>query len=56
VRCIDVTYLDDRTVAVAADNCIEIINIDTKKTERRINTGQCCYGITYHLSCSMGRF
>ena len=44
----DVTYLDDRTVAVSTDNGIEIINIDTKKTERRINTSQCCYGITYH--------
>ena len=45
---LDVTYLDDRTVAVSADNGIEIINIDTKKRERRINTGQWCYGITYH--------
>jgi outer membrane protein assembly factor BamB len=44
----DVTYLDDRTVAVSTGNCIEIINIDTKKTERRINTSQCCCGITYH--------
>jgi outer membrane protein assembly factor BamB len=25
-----------------------MINIDTKKTERRINTSQWCYGITYH--------
>jgi hypothetical protein len=32
----DVTYLDDRTVAVSTYNCIEIINIDTKKTERHI--------------------
>jgi DNA-binding beta-propeller fold protein YncE len=45
---IDVTYLDDRTVAVSASNGIEIINIDTKKTERHINIGQGCYGITYH--------
>jgi glucose dehydrogenase len=45
---IDVTYLDDRTFAVSADNGIEIINIDTKTTERGINTAQCCYGITYH--------
>jgi hypothetical protein len=29
-------------------NGIEIINIDTKKTERRINTDQCCCGITNH--------
>ena len=35
---LDVTYLDDRTVAVSTWNGIEIINIDTKKTERRINT------------------
>jgi hypothetical protein len=45
---IDVTYLDDRIVAVSADNGIEIINIDTKKPERRIKTSQQCYGITYH--------
>ena len=45
---IDVAYLDDRTVAVSASTGIEIINIDTKKTERRINTSQCCCGITYH--------
>ena len=44
----DVTYLDDRTVAVATYNGIEIINIDTKKSERRINTDKWCSGITYH--------
>jgi DNA-binding beta-propeller fold protein YncE len=44
----DVTYLDDRTVAVSTSNGIFIINIDTKTTERRINTSQCCYGIAYH--------
>ena len=44
----DVTYLDDRTVAVSTSIGIEIINIDTKKTERRIKTSQHCYGITYH--------
>ena len=43
----DVTYLDDRTVAVSTYSGIEIINIDTKKTERRINTDQWCSGITY---------
>jgi hypothetical protein len=53
IRCslgypIDVTYLDDRTVAVSADTGIEIINIDTKKPERRINTSELCCGITYH--------
>ena len=44
----DVAYLNDRTVAVSIDNGIEIINIDTKNSERRTNTSQCCYGITYH--------
>jgi DNA-binding beta-propeller fold protein YncE len=44
----DVTYLDDRTVAVSTDKGIEMINIDTRKTERRINTSQRCSGITYH--------
>jgi DNA-binding beta-propeller fold protein YncE len=44
----DVTYLDDRTVAVSTSNGIEIINIDPKKTERCINTSQRCCGITYH--------
>ena len=44
----DVTYLDDRTVALSAINGINIINIDTKKTERCINTSECCCGITYH--------
>jgi hypothetical protein len=44
----DVAYLDDRTVAVSTWNGIEIINIDAKKTERRINTSQKCSGITYH--------
>ena len=44
----DVAYLDDRTVAVSAYKGIEIINSDTKTTERRINTSQRCYGITYH--------
>ena len=44
----DVTYLDNRTVAVSAYNGIEIINIDTKITERRINSSKWCSGITYH--------
>jgi hypothetical protein len=30
------------------DNGITIINIDTNKTETRINTSQRCSGITYH--------
>jgi DNA-binding beta-propeller fold protein YncE len=45
---IDVTYLDDRTVAVSTNMGIERINIDTKTIERRINTSQRCFGITYH--------
>jgi DNA-binding beta-propeller fold protein YncE len=44
----DVTYLDDRTVAVSTGNGIEIINIDTNKTKRIINTSRRCCGITYH--------
>ena len=44
----DVTYLDDRTVAVSTDKGIEIININTKKTGRNINISQWCCGITYH--------
>jgi DNA-binding beta-propeller fold protein YncE len=44
----DVTYLDDRTVAVSTSTGIDIINIDTKTTERRINTSNRCYGIAYH--------
>ena len=44
----DVTYLDDRTVAVSTYNAIEIINIDTKTIVRRIKTSEQCYGITYH--------
>jgi hypothetical protein len=44
----DVTYLDDRTVAVSTTNGIEIINFNNKKTERRINTDQWSFGITYH--------
>jgi DNA-binding beta-propeller fold protein YncE len=44
----DVTCLDDTTVAVSTYNDIEIINIDSTKTERRIKTSQPCYGITHH--------
>ena len=44
----DVTYLDDTTVAVSTTTGIEIININTKQSERSINTSQGCYGITYH--------
>ena len=44
----DVTSLDDTTVAVSTDNGIEILNIDSKKTERRIKTSKPCFGITHH--------
>ena len=44
----DVTYLDDRTVAVSTSIGIEIINIDTKTTERCIKTSGQCSGITYN--------
>ena len=44
----DVTYLDNRTVAVSVYNGIEIINIDTQITERHINSSKWCSGITYH--------
>jgi 6-phosphogluconolactonase (cycloisomerase 2 family) len=35
-------------VAVSTGNDIEIINIDSTKTERRIETSKPCFGITYH--------
>ena len=44
----DVTCLDDTTVAVSTYNGIEIININSTKTERHIQTSKPCYGITYH--------
>jgi hypothetical protein len=48
IRCslgdpFDVTGLYDTTVAVSTDNGIEILNIDSKKTERRIKTSKPCY-------------
>jgi hypothetical protein len=33
---------------VSTDNGIEILNIDSKKTERRIKTSKPCFGITHH--------
>jgi hypothetical protein len=36
----DVTYLDDTTVAVSTYSGIEIININSAKTERRIETSK----------------
>jgi DNA-binding beta-propeller fold protein YncE len=44
----DVTCLDDTTVAVSTSNGIEIININSTKTERRIQTSKPCFGVTYH--------
>jgi hypothetical protein len=44
----DVTCLDDTTVAVSTNNGIEIININSTKTERRIKTSKPCDGITHH--------
>jgi DNA-binding beta-propeller fold protein YncE len=44
----DVTCLDDTTVAVSTKTGIEILNINSTKTERVIETSQPCYGITHH--------
>jgi hypothetical protein len=44
----DVTCLNDTTVAVSTYNGIEIININSTKTERRIQTSKPCFGVTYH--------
>ena len=44
----DVTCLDDTTAAVSTYNGIEIINMDSTKTKRRIKTSKPCHGITYH--------
>jgi hypothetical protein len=44
----DVTCLDDTTVAISIGNGIEIININSSKTERHIKTSERCSGIAYH--------
>ena len=44
----DVTCIDDTTVAVSTANGIEITNIVSTNTERRIKTSKPCYGITHH--------
>ena len=44
----DVTCIDDTTVAVSTANDIEITNIVSTNTERRIKTSKPCYGITHH--------
>ena len=55
----DVTCLDDTTVAVSTYSGIEIININSAKTERRIETSKQCCGITHHngvlLWCELER-
>ena len=43
----DVTCLDDATVVVSTNNGIEIININSTKTERCIKTSKPCRGITH---------
>jgi hypothetical protein len=45
---LDVTLIDDSTVALSTAGDIRIINIDTKFTERVIKSTGMCYGITYH--------
>ena len=44
----DVACLDDATVVVSTNNGIEIININSTKTERCIKTIKPCRGITHH--------
>ena len=44
----DVTCLDDTTVAVSTSNGIEIIDVESTKTERHIKTSKPCNGITHH--------
>jgi len=44
----DVTCLDDTTLVASTNNGIEIININSTKTERCIKTGNPCFGITHH--------
>jgi predicted nucleic acid-binding Zn-ribbon protein len=53
IRCslgcpFDVACLDDTTVAVSTYSGIEIININSTKTERCITTSKPCGGITHH--------
>ena len=45
---LDVTYVNDTTVAVSTYNGIEIININSTNKERRIRTSQPCGGISDH--------
>jgi hypothetical protein len=56
---LDMTLINDSTVAMSTSDDILIINIDTKCTERVIKTTGMCYGITYHkgtlLLCERSR-
>lgn len=52
----DVTCIDDITVAASANKKIEIINLDSKVTERVISIHGNCHGIQYYkgkLLCSI---
>ncbi|XP_052102336.1 uncharacterized protein LOC127735932 [Mytilus californianus] len=52
----DITFVDDITVAASTINAIEIINLDSKLTERVISFHGICYGIRYYngkLLCSV---
>jgi hypothetical protein len=53
-RPFDVTCLDDATVVVSTNNGIEIININSTKTERRITTSRPSRGITHHNGIPFG--
>ncbi|XP_076101028.1 uncharacterized protein LOC143070739 [Mytilus galloprovincialis] len=45
----DVTFIDDKTVAVSCHDsyCIHIIDIQNNSTKRTIDTFDCCSGISY---------
>ncbi|CAC5387285.1 unnamed protein product [Mytilus coruscus] len=43
----DITFVDDSTVAASTENAIEIINIHSKVTARKIDMRN-CYGIRYY--------
>jgi len=55
----DVTCVDDTTLAASTNNGIEIININSGKTGRRIKSSKPCRGITYQygvlLWCELQR-
>jgi hypothetical protein len=47
-RPLDVTCIDDTTVAVSSLGGIEIININSNNTKRSITSSKPCRGITHH--------